>query len=94
MKERRQPREVIKGAIYKHTAGGTLYRIDEVRPNNVEDYEKTGKIGRTVEYTQLADGPKKPAGTQWTRSERNFLSHMKNKSSKLVPIFELVEESG
>ena len=50
------------------------------------------RVKRAVAYTQLTQGEKFGEGTDWVRSEKNFLSRVR-RDGKLVPVFELVKET-
>lgn len=62
--------ETRVGDIYKHPSG-IRYQVDKVL-FNATNYEKTSKLSKVVLYTQLDDG-KYSKGTQWVRSEEDFI---------------------
>jgi hypothetical protein len=62
--------KIITNAVYvgNHGIG---YRVDKII-DSADHYEETGELTPSVHYTQLNDG-NYPAGTEYTRSVKDFL---------------------
>ncbi len=83
-------RQVIIGGKYRHPDKfGTEYVVDNIIIDATSE-EETGKLGKTVIYTQTKAGIY-PVGTQYARSEEDFLSQT-TYEGKTVNKFELIEE--
>lgn len=76
---------IVIGGIYDHCSG-TSYQVNAVVVR-AENYEQTGVLTEDVLYTQLTDGEVNPAGTQYTRSKREFLTGVTEINGRKVPIF-------
>ena len=67
-------RPIKKGQVWRHKEGPT-YRVDKIAKEALDAtfYESDGVLARLVTYTQLEDGEKYPAGTEWTRPDVIFV---------------------
>ncbi|MEK6963425.1 MAG: hypothetical protein AABX70_03290 [Nanoarchaeota archaeon] len=63
-------KKVIIGGIY-NSPSGVRYQVDKM-VLNATGYEKNSSLIKTILYTQLDNG-KYLKGTQWVRSEEDFL---------------------
>jgi hypothetical protein len=76
------------GGRYKYFIPPTEYIVDEVIMD-ATDEEKTGKLSRTVIYTQKISGIY-PVGTRYARKVDDFLGQIEHNRT-LVNKFELME---
>lgn len=70
------PKEQViePGMIVRHDEG-LLYRVDDLRQSTI-GYEKAHELGGAIiNYTQLQDGQKFPAGTKYGKDEAGFRDH-------------------
>ncbi len=66
--------EIVPDMIVRQDEGLT-YKVDDLR-EDTRNYEIIHELGGwTVNYTQLEDGDKKPAGTSYNKDEEGFRQH-------------------
>ena len=63
--------ELQFGKTYTHNDSGVRYKLVKTKLN-ATDYEKGIPLSEYVEYVQLEQGEKCPAGTEYVREINNF----------------------
>lgn len=81
-------REIVIGGRYRHIEG-TEYTVEEVILD-ATNYEETGKLEKTVTYTQQVAGHY-PVGTKYARRLGDFLGQTEH-NGEMVNKFELVSQ--
>ena len=81
-------RQIVIGGRYKYYVPPTEYIVNEVIMDATNE-EATGKLPKTVIYTQVVAGIY-PTGTRYSRQLEDFLSQI-DRDGKVVNKFELVD---
>ncbi len=82
-------KDLIIWGKYKHFPDWGIYRVDNVKLD-ATGYEETWKIWKTVLYTQLTDGEKYLAWTEWTRKLEDFVNGVVKINWEVKDKFELI----